>query len=216
MSPAKQAAWPEQLFSRWHSGISAPLCHRCCSSCLPPGVGREGGKQEGGFVPGLPQGRTQWEVDILGEEKVKRQAGSGESWEAVASCQTPRRSQPALASHSQNTCSCSLSMGEQWWGTRSRAMHRITGKLPECQESLGRERKPQRDARKAAAPPSAPFSVHTSLHYLTLLPYRHPSLPACQPCSKGWLAASAHRKAVSQLICTGREMWRTGEGKGHL
>lgn len=109
-----------------------------------------------------------------------------------------------------------LSMGEQWWGTRSRAMHRITGKLPECQESLGRERKPQRDARKAAAPPSAPFSVHTSLHYLTLLPYHHPSLPACQPCSKGWLAASAHRKADSQLICTGREMWRTGEGKGHL
>lgn len=85
MSPAEQAAWLEQLFSRWHSGISAPLCNPCCISCLRGWEGKEESKPctEGGFVPGLPQGRTQREVDVLGEEKVKSQAGSGESLEAV-------------------------------------------------------------------------------------------------------------------------------------
>lgn len=89
-----------------------------------------------------------------------------------------------------------------------KSLHKITGKLPKSQASLGRKRKPWMDATRAAAPPSAPFSVHTSLHYPTLQPYPPPNF-----CTVRWLAATTYKKAVSQLVCTWKEMWRTVEAK---
>lgn len=177
MSPAEQAAWLEQLFFRWHSGISAPLFNRCCISCLRGWEGKEESKPctEGGFVPGLPQVRTQREVDVLGEEKGKSQAGSGESWEAVGFLPDTTE---VTASHWHPTPSTLVPAAYPWASSggehraeQCKGLHRITGKLPESQESLEREKKPWRDVWKATAPPSAPFSVHTSLHYLTLHSY---------------------------------------------
>lgn len=131
MSPAEQAAWPQQRFSRWHSGISAPLC---CISCLRgwEGKGRRRARpaHREGLYPASPRGEHNERCMSLGggEGKEAKQAVVSHG-KLSASCQTPRRSQPALASHSQHTCSCSLSTGEQWWGTQSNARA--------CKGSLG-------------------------------------------------------------------------------
>lgn len=120
-----------------------------------------------------------------------------------ASCQTPRRSHPARASHSLHTCSCSLPMDEH--GTEQcKGLHKITGKLPKSQASSGRKRKPRMDATRAAGPPSAPFRVRMYLHYLMLHPYPPPNfcvMPALlqrlagshRP-QKGNLTAGLHKK----------------------
>lgn len=62
------------------------------------------------------------------------------------------------------------------------------------------------------------FSVHISLHYLTLL--------SCPPSTFATVPALIPRLAGSQrpqkgsltgkLICTGKEMCRTREGEGHV
>lgn len=159
-------------------------------------------------------------MGVSQEEKVKSQAGSGESWEAAhflpntteVHTQHWRATLRTLApvAYPQG------SSGGEHRTEQCKGLHKITRKLPQPQTSLGRKRKPWMDAMKAAAPPAAPFSVRTSLHYPTLHPYHHPTSPPRQPCSEGWLAATTHRKAVSQLVCTGNKMWRTEEGKGHI
>lgn len=202
--------------AQWH--FSSTLLHQ-----LPPGVGREGKEEskpctQGGFVPGLPQGRTQQEVHVSrGRRRQRSQAGSGESWEAVG----------FLPDTTEVTASTGIPLpahlllqlihrGAVVGNTEQcKGLQRITGKLPESQESLRRERKPLRNAWKAAAP-APPAYTHPSLHYLTLLPCL-PSTFASVPALLPRLAGSQRpQKGISQLICTGKEMCRTGEGEGHV
>lgn len=206
MSPAEQAAWPEQLFSRWHSGI--PLCKRCCISCLRGWGGKEESKPctQGGFVPGLPQGRTQQEVDILEEEKVKSQAGSGESQEAVGFLPdtvevTASTGIPLPAHLFLQLIHGGAVVGNTEW-SNARACTESLGSI------LGKRRRTTEGCMEGCSSSICTLQ-RTHIHArTTLIPSKF-----CQTCSQGWLAASTHKKAVSQLMCTGKEMWRAGEAR---
>lgn len=137
------------------------------------------------FMASMPYAfMASMEENALGKEKVKSQAGNGKSWEAAL-----LRSHRAPTCHSPHTCSCSLPMGEQWWGALDRAMQGLAqdhweaslpspGQAWEERENCGWM---QQGLQLLHLHPSAYAHLCS---YLTLQPY---PTPPCQPCSKsGW------------------------------
>ena len=190
------------------------------TNCLQ---GWEGGKQtlhRGREAPNPAQPRTYRDMDVSGEEKVKSQAGSSESWEAALFL--PDTTEVTLSTSEPLSAHLLLqlthggpvvgSMGQ----SNARACIRSLGSFPsprQAWEEKESHRWMQRGLQLLHLHPSGYAHLCTTRHYTLTC---HPASLLHKPCSEGWLAATTHRKAASQLVCTGKETWRTEGGKGHI